>query len=310
MKRRIYAGTYAENGSQGIYAIDFADGTLSAAKAVCALPNAKYLTVTDHALAAVCDFPEKSGAALIDFDGAIRSTAAFEPCTSCYITAAGERLYTANYHEGTVSSLSGDTLRLLHTLQIREKAGCHQVLPWEDYLLVPCLFLDQVVILNQNLERVGEISFPEGTGPRHGVFSHDGKILYLVSELSNELFVLETGSWKILFHMSVLPDGLTHRKDTAAIRLNGAGNRLYVSTRTMDILSVIGLDGASPRLLQTVPCGGKHPRDMILCDHYILSANRFTNSVVSFEIREDGAIGTRTGETSVPGVVCLVDVPA
>ena len=312
MRRKIFAGTYAENGSQGVYAMDFVDGTLSAAKAVCALPNAKYLAVADQAIAAVCDFPEKSGAALIGYDGTIRSAVAFESCTSCYVTALGNRLYTANYHEGTVSILSmeGETLRLLNTLQIREKAGCHQVLPWKEYLLIPSLFLDQVVILNQNLERVGEIPFPEGTGPRHGVFSHDGKTLYLVSELSNELFVLETGSWKTLFHMSVLPDGLTHQKDTAAIRLNETETRFYVSTRTMDIVSVIGLDGTSPRLLQTISCGGKHPRDMILLDHYVLTANRFTNSVVAFEIREDGTIGARTGEATVPGVVCLAAVPA
>ena len=312
MKRKIFAGTYAENGSQGVYAMDFADGTLSAAKAVCALPNAKYLAAADQALAAVCDFPEKSGAALIGYDGTIRSSAAFENCTSCYITVSGGQIYTANYHEGTVSRLSmeGGTLRLLHTLQIREKAGCHQVLPWGEYLLVPCLFLDRVVILNQNLEKTGEISFPAGTGPRHGVFSHDGKTLYLVSELSNELFVLETGSWKTMFHMSVLPDGLTHKKDTAAIRLNETGNRLYISTRTMDIVSVIGLDETSPQLLQVVPCGGKHPRDMILLDRYVLTANRFTNSVAAFELREDGTIGARTGEAVVPGVVCLTDTPA
>jgi 6-phosphogluconolactonase len=206
--------------------------------------------------------------------------------------------------------MEGETPRLLNALQIREKAGCHQVLPWGEFLLVPCLFLDCMVILSRDLEKVGEIPFPEGTGPRHGVFSRDGKTLYLVSELSNELFALETGSWKTMFHMSVLPGGLTHRKDTAAIRLNERGDRLYVSTRTMDIVSVIGLEGASPRLLQTVSCGGKHPRDMILAGGHILTANRFTNSVVAFEIREDGTIGARTGEATVPGVVCLADAPS
>ena len=90
---------------------------------------------------------------------------------------------------------------------------------------------------------------------------------------------------------------------------NEAGNRLYISTRTMDIVSVMGLDGAVPRLLQTVPCGGQHPRDMILLEPYLLTANRFTNNVVSFALREDGTIGARTGETEVPGVVCLADTP-
>lgn len=307
MKKRVYAGTYAESGSQGIYALEFDNGTLSEARVFCGLQNAKYLTATGNYIAAVCDLGDKSGAALIGSDGLIRSSVAFENCASCFITASGEYLYTANYHAGTVSrlSISGETIHMKNTVQIRDKAGCHQVLIWGEYLLVPCLLLDCVAVLDGDFKIVKTIPFPKGTGPRHGVFSADGSILYLVSELSDELYVLEVGSWKTIFKMSVLPNGITHRDGTAAIRLNRAGNRLYITVRGSDVISVIALDGASPRLIQTVPCGGKHPRDMILLDNHILTANRFTNSVAAFEIRKDGTIGERTGEATVPGVVCL-----
>ena len=308
MKKRVYAGTYAESSSQGIYAMDFDNGKLSEAKVFCNLRNAKYLTVTGGLAAAVCDLNGKSGAALIDRDGMIRSTAAFENRASCFITASGDYLYTANYHEGTVSRLSiaGETIHLTDTVQIRHKAGCHQVLILDEFLLVPCLLLDCVTVLNRELKIVNTIPFPKGAGPRHGIFSKDGSILYLVSELSNELFLLEVGSWKTIFHMSVLSNGDTHRDGTAAIRLNEAGDRLYITTRGLDVISVIALDGATPRLIQTAPCGGQHPRDMILLDNHILTANRFTNSVAAFEIRKDGTVGKQAGETAVPGVVCLV----
>ena len=307
MKKRVYAGTYAESGSQGIYAMDFDNGELSEATVLCGLQNSKYLTVTGGLAAAVCDFNDKSGAALIGMDGTVRSTAAFENCASCFITASGEYLYTANYHEGTVSRLliDGETIHLNDTVQIRGKAGCHQVLVWDEYLLVPCLLLDCVALLDRELKIVKTIPFPSGTGPRHGVFSKDGKALYLVSELSSELFVLEVGSWKTVYRMSVLPNGVTQRDGTAAIRLNAAGDRLYITTRGLDIISVIALDGATPRLIQTAPCGGQHPRDMILLDNHILIANRFSNSVAAFEIRKDGTVGEQTGEAAVPGVVCL-----
>ena len=77
---------------------------------------------------------------------------------------------------------------------IREKAGCHQVLLWQDLILVPCLLLDRIMIYGQDLEKKGEIVFERGTGPRHGVFTEDGRWLYLASELSNEFFVIEAGT--------------------------------------------------------------------------------------------------------------------
>ena len=307
MKRTIYGGTYAENGSEGLYAFEFEDGRLSPARVFCPLPNTKYLTLTEGGIAVLCDFAQRSGAALLDFQGNILSTAAYEGCTSCYITAEPGTVYTANYHEGTVSRLQlGDrTLQYRDTTLIREKAGCHQVLRWGQTLLVPCLFLDEVRLFDSNMNPTGAIAFPEGTGPRHGVFSKDGARLYLVSELSNELFVISTGDWTILSHTSVLPGGQTHRRDTAAVRLSADGRHLYVSTRTMDLLSVVELDGDKPRLVQAVSSGGQHPRDFIRVENWLLVANRSPGTVVSFALNADGTIGEKSGETVVPGVVCL-----
>ena len=307
MKQTIYAGTYAENGSEGLYAFDFDAGELSPARLFSTVQNSKYLTVTGDGIVTVCDFAEGSGAALVDFQGNVVSQAAFEGCTSCYVTAAGGVVYTANYHEGTVSRLSlrGHALQYQDTVSIRNKAGCHQVLHWGNNILVPCLFLDEVRLFDRDMNPAGAIPFPAGTGPRHGVFSNDGTRLYLVSELSNELFVISTGDWAILSSISILPGGLTHQKDTAAIRMSSDGRFLYVSTRTMDLLSVVELDGDTPRLVQTIPCGGQHPRDFILVGDWFLVANRFTNSVVSFPRNADGTIGAQGNEIRVPGVVCL-----
>ncbi|MBQ6207859.1 MAG: beta-propeller fold lactonase family protein, partial [Oscillospiraceae bacterium] len=122
---------------------------------------------------------------------------------------------------------------------------------------------------------------------------------------SNELFVISTGDWTILSSVSVLPGGTTHKKDTAAIRLSEDGRHLYVSTRTMDLLSVVELEGDRPSLIQTIPCGGQHPRDFILVGDWLLVANRFSRSVVSFARNDDGTIGEKGDEIEIPGVVCL-----
>ncbi len=310
MKHTIYAGTYTSKTSQGIYTFDFQNGKLSNPQLFYSIKNPKYLCVNQNNVVSTVDFDEGSGVILMDHQRNVLDKFVFEHCTSCYITQKGNRLYTANYHEGTFSVLEikDNHLTYLQTVHIKEHAGCHQVLFWKDLILIPCLFLDQVLFFDRDLHPAGSIDLKKGTGPRHGIFTKDQNYLYLVSELSNELFVISTTDWEIVSSISILPDGQTHKKDTAAIRMNKEETRLYISTRTMDILSVVNIEDEQPQLIQTIDCGGKHPRDFILIEDYLLCANRLSDSVCSFEIKKDGTVGNLVSEITVPECVCL-DTP-
>ena len=307
MKKTVYAGTYTGNGSEGIYRFDFEDGILSDPQLFCRIKNPKYICLQNDVLTAVCDNEKRSGAALVNMEGEITDTISYEGGTSCYVCRDENRIYTANYHEGCFTALREENGRLVMDgiVQIREKAGTHQVIPFKDQLLVPCLLLDRVMIYDRDLNRTGSIRFNNGTGPRHGVITKDGQYLYLVSELSNELFVITTADWQIQESISILPNGEKYKRDSAAIRLSEDEKHVYISTRTMDIISVVRMEDHHPQLIQTVSCGGRHPRDFILLDGYLLSANRFSNTVVSFKINEDGTIGEEVSRISVPEAVSL-----
>ena len=307
MKRTVFAGTYTSHNSKGIYRFSFEDGILSDPSLLCEIKNPKYIQYQDGIITTSCDFDQRSGVALVNEKGEIISSKAFENGTSCYVTRKDDRIYTANYHAGTYSVLRivEDRLKFENTTVIQDGGGCHQVLLWNDLILVPSLFLDRVVIYDQQGSRKGSIRFNQGTGPRHGVFSHDNEYLYLVSELSNELFVIKTGTWEILHSISILPNGEKHKRDSAAIRLSDDGHHLYISTRTKDIISVVELNDQVPTLVQVVSCGGKHPRDFILLDGYLLSANRYSDTVVSFKVNEDGSIGKMVSSVEVPEAVSL-----
>ena len=308
MKNIIYAGTYTSKSSKGIYSFEVEDGKLSNVQKFCEIKNPKYLSKKNNLIVTVADFDHDSGVALIDAKGEIIDKVAFEERTSCYVTTDGNDIYTANYHTGIIShiEIQEDKLKFINSIQIQDGAGCHQVLVWNDNLLVPCLFLDRIVILDKSLKKVGSIPFTANTGPRHGVFTKDNEYLYLVSELSNELFVIHTGDWKIEYQIPVLMNGLKHIRDTAAIRLSEDEKYLYVSTRTQDVISVIELEGHCPTVIQTTSCGGKHPRDFILVDKYLLCANRNSNEVVCFMIHEDGTLGKITSRIEVPEGVSLL----
>lgn len=308
MKTMLYAGTYTAKSSQGIYSFSFEDGRLSSSQLFCEIKNPKYLTKKDNCLITVADFDYESGVALINAEGDIKNKIAFEKRTSCFITSEDDDIYTANYHTGVVTHLKlvQDELKFINSIQIQDGAGCHQILVFHERILVPCLFLDRVFIFDRSLKKIGSIHFNANTGPRHGVFSKDGKYLYLVSELSNELFVIETDEWNIIHQIPVLMSKEIHVRDTAAIRLSDVEKFIYVSTRTKDVISVIELEDHKPTVIQTVSCGGKHPRDFILLDLYLLCANKNTNEVVSFKINDDGTLGKIVDRIEVPEVVALI----
>ena len=304
----LYAGTYTAKSSQGIYSFSFEDGRLSSSQLFCEIKNPKYLTKKDNCLITVADFDYESGVALINAEGDIKNKIAFEKRTSCFITSEDDDIYTANYHTGVVTHLKlvQDELKFINSIQIQDGAGCHQILVFHDRILVPCLFLDRVFIFDRSLKKIGSIHFNANTGPRHGVFSKDGKYLYLVSELSNELFVIETDEWNIIHQIPVLMSKEIHVRDTAAIRLSDDEKFIYVSTRTKDVISVIELEDHKPTVIQTVSCGGKHPRDFVLLGQYLLCANKNTNEVVSFKINDDGTLGKIVDKIEVPEVVALI----
>lgn len=308
MKTMLYAGTYTAKSSQGIYSFSFEDGRLSSSQLFCEIKNPKYLTKKDNCLITVADFDYESGVALINAEGDIKNKIAFEKRTSCFITSEDDDIYTANYHTGVVTHLKlvQDELKFINSIQIQDGAGCHQILVFHDRILVPCLFLDRVFIFDRSLKKIGSIHFNANTGPRHGVFSKDGKYLYLVSELSNELFVIETDEWNIIHQIPVLMSKEIHVRDTAAIRLSDNEKFIYVSTRTKDVISVIELEDHKPTVIQTVSCGGKHPRDFVLLGQYLLCANKNTNEVVSFKINDDGTLGKIVDRIEVPEVVALI----
>ncbi len=304
----LYAGTYTAKSSQGIYSFSFEDGRLSSSQLFCEIKDPKYLTKKDNCLITVADFDYESGVALINAEGDIKNKIAFEKRTSCFITSEDDDIYTANYHTGVVTHLKlvQDELKFINSIQIQDGAGCHQILVFHDRILVPCLFLDRVFIFDRSLKKIGSIHFNANTGPRHGVFSKDGKYLYLVSELSNELFVIETDEWNIIHQIPVLMSQEIHVRDTAAIRLSDDEKFIYVSTRTKDVISVIELEDHKPTVIQTVSCGGKHPRDFVLLGQYLLCANKNTNEVVSFKINDDGTLGKIVDRIEVPEVVALI----
>ena len=301
-KQYIYAGTYTDGKAEGIYRLAFNNGVLGQPSLFCRIANSKYLCRYEDLIVALCDLKKGSGVALIGKDGTILDRIAYEEPTSCHVACEGNDIYTANFHAGTLSRLRivNDRIEIVKIVEIRKGAGSHQVLLVKDRIMVPCLFLDRILIFDRALNQLSEIGFPAGSGPRHGVFSDDCRYLYLVSELSNELFVIDTDTDTIVSQMALLDE--THVEGTAAVRKRN--DTLYVSTRGKNVISVLDLNGL--KLKQVTDCGGDHPRDILIVDDFLLVANRFSNNIVSYRIDNEANIGEKISEVSVPEAVSLI----
>jgi len=168
------------------------------------------------------------------------------------------------------------------------------VFAFKDYYLGFALFMDTVYVFDSNYECIHEIRFPKGSGPRHGVVSKNGKYLYVVSELSNEVFVVSTADWKNLNSVQ-----LTKEKTdgSAAIRLYQ--NRLFVSVRGLDEIYELKVNEDQLEVLASYHCGGKHPRDMIVLDGCVICANTHSNTLT---LLKDGKV---IDSVSIPEAVTI-----
>lgn len=300
-----YVGTYTSEKSEGIYAFKYENRKITDVHLFTKVRNPKYLAWMNDYIVAVCDFAEGSGVAVFDLSGNEIDHIVFEAFTSCYVGVKDNLIFTAHFHSGDVTLLrfENNHLELVKRTHIKEKAGCHQVIPYKKQYLVPCLFIDQIKILDKDFTVVDEISFEVGTGPRHAVFSGDEKYLYVVGELSNFLYVVDMHAKKIVNTVELLENGLSHVKDTAAIRKKG--DYLYVSTRTLDVITVLHVSGKDVERIQVISCAGKHPRDFVIVDDDIIVANRFSDSLSVLPI-EHAYIQNAVSTVTIPEGVSII----
>ncbi len=134
------------------------------------------------------------------------------------------------------------------------------------------------------------VQLPPGSGPRHLLFSADGKHAWLTMEMSAQIAVFNYLDGKLeQTQMVDLAAGQpTSDKAAAALHASADGKFLYVSNRgTANQLLVFAIDPASGQLeeLQRRSVEGDHPREFSLDPggKFLLIANQKSNQIVVVE---------------------------
>ena len=110
-----------------------------------------------------------------------------------------------------------------------------------------------------------DLATPPGTGPRHLVFSPNGRFVYAVSELSVETLAYRwdarRGRLEPLQTLAGKSPGAPPTSQGGEIAISRDGRFLYATVRGEDVLVVYAVDSASGRLteVQRIPAGAKVP---------------------------------------------------
>ena len=143
---------------------------------------------------------------------------------------------------------------------------------------------------------IADIKFDPGDGPRHAVFSQDGKFLFVLCELTSCVYSFRcpppssTSTFQRLGRWSMLPegynrweaDGETLSTKAAAIKLTADGKILMASNRGHDSIAFyeVGADGKLA-LKNIAKLRGKFPRDFELMpgEKFMVVGHKMSNEI-------------------------------
>ena len=260
------------------------------------------------------------------------------PC-HLHIDKEGTTLFVSNYGDGVFSVIALDGNGQMKALSQRfafagvgthpERQECSHIhssilSPDERFIFVADLGLDRLVRYDCKREDMAKsivldnetyFGVAGGSGPRHMHFSLDGRFLYVVQELSNEISVFDydaiDGSIQLVQTISTLPEDRPDVVHTAAdIHVSVNGSFLYCSNRGHESIVCYTRDDKTGLLgvVGYFSCHGKHPRNFSLDaqGEWILIANADSDDVVICPIdKQTGAIGVPVHHVAIRQPVCI-----
>ena len=345
----FYVGTYTDNGSEGIYrfGIDLATGKLHSNGLAALSENPSYLALTRDGkyLLAVRETQDENNQKMgyielfnVDESGNLSSVNKVSSggAHPCHVTVNEDgAVLASNYTGGNVALMriepTGELSEVRssdqHTgkgpvAERQEKPHVHSALfePAGKRIFVADLGIDQIKVYNidQNLftlkpNKYHEIKMAPGSGPRHMVIHPDGKLLFVVNELSSTVSVvqmMDNGNFKICETVSTLPAGFSKPNTGADLHLSPDGNFLYVSNRGLNSIAIFAVQHKTSKitLVGQEDSRGEMPRNFTLTPNgaYLLVANQNSDNIVAFKRNTETGLLTFTDQINAFKPVCLL----
>ena len=331
----LFIGSYAEATDPGIglYRFDTDEGTASLVKEYTGIAEPSYQvfgkegelvysvseTAVPHAKVCAYTFDKKTGELSLLNE---QKTEGSAPC-HIWIDSQQRLAVTANYNGGSISTFPLSTDGSLQPAKVyvyeggtsgsvRQEAPhlhCIYTSPDEQYLFANDLGTDR--IYKYELVSSGKklhlkegtpayFTLPTGEGPRHAEFHPNGKWLYLLSELSGRVAVLNYEAGNLTPVQFIEADSL-QAAGSADIHVSPDGRFLYASNRLKgDGIAIFAINQANGLLTKVgYQPTGVHPRNFVITPNgkFLLCACRDSHLVHVFKIDQKSGLLKDTGNT-------------
>lgn len=316
-----YVGTYTHGNSKGIhvYDVDVENGVLTE-RAEVRVSNSSHTAISKNGrfLYSI----EDEGVAVFKRDGngdlkRINSVS-IDGMRGCFLATDvdGKYLYVAGYHDGKVTVVHTHKDGRLGSLMdgvfhtglgsvaernFRPHVNCVRPTPDNKYLCAVDNGIDQVKIYRINkrrhkLELVDILRCPRESGPRILRFSADGRFVYILFELSNEIKVYSYDGTGNLpeFELIQTISTLTKRDEdsihnaASGLALAPDGKHLFCTTAGENTVSMYEIDPETGCLEKkfTLPISGDYPKDLVIFpdNQHIAIANHASNTITTFKV--------------------------
>jgi len=261
-------------------------------------------------------FMLQSGVAAFEIrpDGTLRRAGDIQPVhgtVAAHILAVKGRVYTANYLSGSTTLLPDRVLA--HTGHgadpLRQDCShphCLTPTPEGLYICICDLGTDCIYVCTPELREVSRVTVDPGSGPRHLVFSPDGKFAYCSNELTStvSVFAYEEGRLTHITTLSALPEDYSGENYGSAIRLSPDGKALYMSNRGHDSVCIWNVEGAHLSGRRFLMTNGRSPREINLAGDWLLCGNEGSGTVTVFSLKT----GLQTDSLPVERPWCILPV--
>jgi 6-phosphogluconolactonase len=241
------------------------------------------------------------------------------------VDGSGKYVLDANYGGGFVEvyslakdgSLDQQTAFVQHVgssvnpqRQSKPYAHWFRTDPTNKFGLAADLGMDQILVYKFDA-KTGKLTpndppfakVPGGMGPRHLAFHPNGKWVYGVAEIANEVMAFSWNAGKGVLtqfqSVKTLADGFKEPSTAAEIAVRADGKFLYASNRGEDTIVVYAIDSTTGELTlkQRTPSRGKVPRYFTLdpSNKWLIVSNQEGGNVVVF------GVDAKTGELQPVG---------
>jgi 6-phosphogluconolactonase len=325
----LFAGCFTEGDEKGlsVFEMNVKTGKLEKLSENAVGNNPSYLIATKehkliYALNEVMEFNGETGAGITTLQynaengEIIKKNEIVVPYGgACHFSLTHDRKYllVASYASGSAAVVRLDnngipksvTDTLLFEPEGAKVSHAHMISqdPAGRHVYLTDLGLDRIMIYDLDTARGrlelindGKITLPDGTGPRHFVFSKDGSVMYVINELGSTIMVFDVasdGRLNIKQTLSTVGEDYRGTNACAEILIGKDGRFLYGSNRGENTIVVYKInDNQQLTFAGRVSCGGDWPRSFMIdpAGEFLLVGNQKSNNIAVFRINKNTGI--------------------